>query len=211
MPFWHFHQSITSLIATKEVPNFLEPPLNLMKDLAEACQRILVSKRKETLNKISNVYHLRNHVLKLPFCPFTLNVTHVSSSERNGPVYWLARGVWFLIIDLNCEFWTIILRSCSVFEFIMHKWMWHLLIFAMAMNFSVRSNRRAQVLFHTFGLSCIGGAIFLQLLVFTDILQHGYFTAVENNPAILFSEILLTGFSALYFAYMYQRFIRSVR
>jgi len=68
-----------------------------------------------------------------------------------------------------------------------------------------------QVLFHTLGLSCLGGAIFLQLLVFTDILQHGYFMAVENNPAILSFEILLTVFSATYFVYMYQRFIRSMR
>lgn len=67
------------------------------------------------------------------------------------------------------------------------------------------------MLFHTLGLSSLGGAIFLQLLVFTDILQHGYFMAVENNPAVLSFEILLTVFSAIYFVYMYQRFIRSVR
>jgi hypothetical protein len=79
------------------------------------------------------------------------------------------------------------------------------------MNFPARDNHRAQVLFHTFGLSCLGGAIFLQLLVFTGIVQHGYFTAVENNPAILSFEVLLTVFSAIYFAYMYQRFIRSVK
>ncbi|MGA2309512.1 MAG: hypothetical protein ABSG57_08195 [Candidatus Bathyarchaeia archaeon] len=79
------------------------------------------------------------------------------------------------------------------------------------MNFPTRSNHQAQVLFHTLGLSCLGGAIFLQLLVFTDILQHGYFMAVENNPAILSFEILLTFFSAIYFVYMYQRFIRSMR
>jgi hypothetical protein len=47
--------------------------------------------------------------------------------------------------------------------------------------------------------------------VFTDRVQHGYFTAVENNPAILSFEVLLTVFSAIYFAYTYQRFIRSVR
>lgn len=79
------------------------------------------------------------------------------------------------------------------------------------MKTAVRPNHRVQVLFHTLGLSCLGGAIFLQLLVFTDILQHGYFMAVENNSAILSFEILLTVFSAIYFAYMYQRFIRSMR
>jgi hypothetical protein len=73
-----------------------------------------------------------------------------------------------------------------------------------------RMDRRMQVLFHTLGLSCLGGAIFLQLLVFTDILTHGYFTAVEKNPVILTFEVLLTVFSLVYFVFIYQRYIRSV-
>jgi hypothetical protein len=68
-----------------------------------------------------------------------------------------------------------------------------------------------QALFHTLGLSCLGGAIFLQILVFTDILTHGYFIAVESNTAILTFEIVLTAFSSLYFIYIYQRFIRSMK
>lgn len=68
-----------------------------------------------------------------------------------------------------------------------------------------------QVLFHTVGLSCLGGAIFLQILVFTDILTNGYFMAVEHNLTILTFEVLLTVFSSIYFIYIYQRFIRSVR
>ena len=68
-----------------------------------------------------------------------------------------------------------------------------------------------RVLLHSFGLSCLGGAIFLQILVFTDILQHGYFMAVENNPAILTFEIFLTVFALIYFIYVYQRFIRSIK
>jgi len=72
-------------------------------------------------------------------------------------------------------------------------------------------DRRIRVLLHTMGLSCLGGAIFLQILVFTDILQHGYFMAVENNPAILIFEIVLTAFALIYFIYMYQRFIRSIK
>jgi hypothetical protein len=74
-----------------------------------------------------------------------------------------------------------------------------------------KQGRRAQVLFHVAGLSCLGGAIFLQLLVFTDILTNGYFMAVEKNPAILSFEVLLTAFSAIYFAYIYQRFVRSIK
>jgi hypothetical protein len=72
-------------------------------------------------------------------------------------------------------------------------------------------DRRIRVLLHTFGLSCIGGAIFLQILVFSDILQHGYFRAMENNPAILMLEVVLTAFALIYFIYIYQRFIRSIK
>jgi hypothetical protein len=74
-------------------------------------------------------------------------------------------------------------------------------------NFSPRT--RAH--FHTLGLSCVGGAIFLQTLVFADILQQGYFMAVEQNPAILTFEVVLTGFALVYFIYIYQRLMRAVR
>jgi hypothetical protein len=47
--------------------------------------------------------------------------------------------------------------------------------------------------------------------VFADILQHGYFVAVEQNPAILALEVALTAFALIYFIYIYQRLIRSVR
>jgi len=86
-----------------------------------------------------------------------------------------------------------------------------LLLFAMRMTANLRLDRRVQLLFHALGLSCVGGAIFLQVLVFTDILQHGRFMAVENNPAILAFEVGLTLFALFYFAYTYQRFIRSVK
>jgi hypothetical protein len=79
------------------------------------------------------------------------------------------------------------------------------------MTSHLRLDRRIQVLFHTLGLSCIGGAIFLQILVFADIFQRGYFMGVEKNPAILSFEIALTAFALVYFIYIYQRFIRSVK
>jgi hypothetical protein len=81
----------------------------------------------------------------------------------------------------------------------------------MNMKATAKIDRRLQILIHSLGLSCLGGAIFLQILVFTDILQHGYFMAVENNPAILAFEIALTLFALIYFIYMYQRFIRSIK
>ena len=79
------------------------------------------------------------------------------------------------------------------------------------MTLKLTFSRRARVLFHALGLSCLGGAIFLQILVFTDILQYGYFMAVEQNPAILTFEIILTAFALIYFIYIYQRLLRSVR
>jgi len=81
----------------------------------------------------------------------------------------------------------------------------------MQMKATPKPDRRIQLLFHTFGLSCLGGAIFLQILVFADIAGHGYFMAVENNPAILTFEIALTIFALFYFVYTYLRFIRSMR
>jgi hypothetical protein len=69
--------------------------------------------------------------------------------------------------------------------------------------------RRINVVFHGLGLSCIGGAIFLQILAFSSILYQGYFKAVENNPMILSSEIILTAFALIYFIYIYQLLIRQ--
>ena len=72
-------------------------------------------------------------------------------------------------------------------------------------------SRRMRLVFHSLGLSCLGGAIFLQILVFADILQHGYFMAVEQNPAILAFEVALTVFAAVYFLYIYQHLMRQVK
>jgi hypothetical protein len=79
------------------------------------------------------------------------------------------------------------------------------------MKATTKLDNRIRVIFHALGLSCLGGAIFLQILVFADIFQNGYFMAVEYNSAILLFEIALTAFAFIYFIYMYQRFIRSVR
>lgn len=99
-----------------------------------------------------------------------------------------------------------------MYRFITHKSASLLLLFAMMMKATnPKQDRRMQTLFHTLGLSCLGGAIFLQALVFADILQRGRFTAVENNPTILAFEIGLTTFAVIYFVYMYRQFIRSVK
>jgi hypothetical protein len=72
-----------------------------------------------------------------------------------------------------------------------------------------RFNHGLSLLIHSLGLSCLGGAIFLQILVFSNILEQGYFRAVEANPLILSLEMALTAFSAVYFVYLYQNIIRS--
>jgi hypothetical protein len=79
------------------------------------------------------------------------------------------------------------------------------------MTLSPAFSRRMRLVFHSLGLSCLGGAIFLQILVFADILQQGYFMAVEQNPAILAFEVALTAFAVIYFIYIYQRLMRQVQ
>jgi hypothetical protein len=81
----------------------------------------------------------------------------------------------------------------------------------MSMATNAKLDRRIRMFFHSLGLSSIGGAIFLQILVFSDIFQHGYFMAVEKNQTILTLEVGLTAFALIYFIYIYQRLIRSIR
>lgn len=69
---------------------------------------------------------------------------------------------------------------------------------------------RLRMVFHSLGLSCLGGAVFLQILVFKDILQQGYFLGVEKNPVILESEIALTVFAVVYLIHLYVSKIRSL-
>jgi len=70
-------------------------------------------------------------------------------------------------------------------------------------------NHRLSVLIHSLGLSCLGGAIFLQVLVFLNISQQGYFMAIESNPYVLSSEIGLTIFTLIYFIYLYFKLMRT--
>jgi hypothetical protein len=77
------------------------------------------------------------------------------------------------------------------------------------MTIDPKLNRKISLVIHSLGLSCLGGAIFLQILVFSDILMQGYFRAVETNSTILALEITLTAFTAVYFIYIYQKVIRT--
>ena len=77
------------------------------------------------------------------------------------------------------------------------------------MTIDPKLNHRISLIINSLGLSCLGGAIFLQVLVFSDILLQGYFRAVETNSTILSLEITLTVFAAFYFLYLYQKVIRT--
>jgi hypothetical protein len=68
-----------------------------------------------------------------------------------------------------------------------------------------------RFLFHSLGLGCVSSAIFLQVLVFWEISQTGIFKATEQNHTILSFEIFLTAFALVYFVYLYQRLVRSVK
>ena len=70
-------------------------------------------------------------------------------------------------------------------------------------------NHTIILVINSLGLSCLGGAIFLQILVFLNILVNGYFRAVETNLSILTTEMFLTVFRVVYFAYIYQKVIRN--
>ena len=77
------------------------------------------------------------------------------------------------------------------------------------MTIDPKLNHKLSLVLNSLGLSCIGGAIFLQILVFSNILLQGYFRAIETNLTILMLEISLTVFSAAYFIYLYQKIIRT--
>ena len=77
------------------------------------------------------------------------------------------------------------------------------------MTIDPKLNHRISLIINSLGLSCLGGAIFLQILVFSDILTQGYFRAVETNSTILALEMALTVFVVVYFLYLYQKVIRT--
>ncbi len=80
---------------------------------------------------------------------------------------------------------------------------------SMTLTLDPQTNTRVQLVIHSLCLSCLGEAIFLQVLVFSSILGQGYFRAVETNSSILAFELLLIAFTTIYFIYLYQKTIRS--
>jgi len=76
------------------------------------------------------------------------------------------------------------------------------------MTIDPKLSRTISLIINSLGLSCLAGAIFLQILVFSNILMQGYFRAVETNITILILEVTLTVFTAGYFLYLYQKIIK---
>jgi len=71
----------------------------------------------------------------------------------------------------------------------------------------VKNQRKPNLVLHGLGLSSLGAALFLEILVLTGIAQHDYFVGSENNLAILALELFLTFFGMAYFAYMLSHLI----
>jgi hypothetical protein len=70
--------------------------------------------------------------------------------------------------------------------------------------------KRVVLLFHCLGFSCLFGAVLHQILTFAEILQYGRSVAVEPNPTILATEIVLSFFTLIYFMHLFQRFIHKL-
>ena len=70
-----------------------------------------------------------------------------------------------------------------------------------------RKETRLRLLFHCIGLSTLGSALFLQGLVLTSIIENGYFRGIEQNPFILYSEVLLMAFGIAYCVFLVWHFV----
>jgi len=59
-----------------------------------------------------------------------------------------------------------------------------------------------KILFHISGLSCLGGAVFLGLLVFYDVTILGSFYGVEFNPLVSSLEFFIMLYAAGYLTFL---------
>ena len=64
---------------------------------------------------------------------------------------------------------------------------------------------------HSWGIAWLCSAVFLQLLVFKDILFQGYFLGVEPRPLILAVEMLGAFSGIVYMAFVYHQVISRLR
>lgn len=64
-----------------------------------------------------------------------------------------------------------------------------------------------KVLFHALGLACIGGSVFLSVLIFTDIIKQGFFFGYEPNKLILYIEYMLVAFTVFYYLLLAKEYL----
>lgn len=69
----------------------------------------------------------------------------------------------------------------------------------------------STIILHSLGLGILGGSIFMQILLFMNILQYGKVISVEPNTTILLVEIVFAIFGAVYLAYLYLDLARRVK
>ena len=67
-----------------------------------------------------------------------------------------------------------------------------------------------RLAFHSVGIGCLAGSVFLQFLVFLKIDSQGAFLGIEKNPLILNAEIGITVFCAVYLLYVAFSSIRAL-
>lgn len=73
----------------------------------------------------------------------------------------------------------------------------------------IKKNFKVGLVFHCFGISVLGAALFLQSSVLGDILKQGYFVGTEKNAFVLYSEVFLTAIAMSYLFYLLWKFIIS--
>ena len=67
-----------------------------------------------------------------------------------------------------------------------------------------------RLVFHSVGIGCLAGSVFLQFLVFLRIYSQGAFVGIEKNSVILNSEMAVTVFCAFYLLYVSSSSIRQL-
>lgn len=71
-------------------------------------------------------------------------------------------------------------------------------------------NPTIRKILHLAGISILGGAVFIQSLVFSFITVTGRFTAVEPNLIVLAAEDILLVSAVVYYAVMFRSVVRRV-
>lgn len=67
-----------------------------------------------------------------------------------------------------------------------------------------------RVLLHIWCLTCLGGAVFLELLVLLGIAVHGALLCAEPNRAVLIIEVASALFSLAYFVWLARRTLKRL-